>query len=148
MEIVAAPGVVGELDAVLGVPAIPVQPEMDRIPKIRRTKAPTGIAFMPMKRARAAYLPASTKFIFMIKFFITAIVVCGTWGDYCPNGHLKDRGEDLNLEYKFRGKRRTARHLRCADRRIGFGWIQAQSKEPLLKLRASTRFPRRWNRLK
>jgi len=75
MEIVAAPGVVGELDAVLGVPAIPVQPEMDRIPKSRRARAPTGIAFIAIERARAAYLPAPPKFSYMIKFFITAIVV-------------------------------------------------------------------------
>ena len=102
MEIVAAPGVVGELDAVLGVPAIPVQPEMDRIPKSRRTRAPTGIAFIPIKRGRIAYLPAPTKFSFRIKLFITAIVVCGTWRDYCPNGQLKDRGGDLHLRTQVR----------------------------------------------
>jgi hypothetical protein len=109
MEIVAAPGALGELgelgkvDAVLGVPAIPVQPEMDRIEKNRRTRAPTEIALMPIKCTRVAYLPAPPNFSFMFKLFISAIVVCGTWRDYCPNGHLKDRGGNLHLDTGVEG---------------------------------------------
>ncbi len=77
-EIVAAPGVLGRLDAVLGALVSPVQPEMDRIAKSRRTRVATGIAFLPVERACVAYFPAPPKPSFILELFIETIVICGT----------------------------------------------------------------------
>ena len=91
-EIVVAPGVVCWLDEALGVLAIPEQPEMDRMAKSGRARPATRIAFLPMERAGVVYFPTPLNRSVIPWFFIAAIVDCGTSWNYCPKGHLKDRG--------------------------------------------------------
>ncbi len=68
-EIVAAPDalcVFCVFDAVLGALVIPVQPEMDRIVKSRKTRTATGIALRSIKCACVAYFAAPPKYSFML----------------------------------------------------------------------------------
>jgi hypothetical protein len=115
-EIVSAPAVFCWLDAGLRAPVSPMQPELDRIAKSRRTKAATGIVFMPAELIIAAHFRALLNHSFMVNFFITAIVVCRKRGDYWPDVHLKDRGGNLHLVRKCGGKQRAALLLLCAAR--------------------------------
>jgi hypothetical protein len=77
-EIVAAPGVVCWLDEVLGVLAIPVQPEMDRMAKSGRARPAKRIAFFPLERTRVVYFPTPPNRSLAPWFLIAAIVNCGT----------------------------------------------------------------------
>jgi hypothetical protein len=77
-EIVAAPGVVCWLDEVLGVLAIPVQPEMHRMAKSGRARPAKGIAFLAMERAAVVYFPAPLNRSFNTWSLIAAIVSCRT----------------------------------------------------------------------
>jgi hypothetical protein len=92
-EIVVAPGVLCWLDAALGALVSPIQPELDKIAESRRTRAATGIAFLPAELGCVARFSAPADQSSILRFFIAPIVVCGKWEDYCPNVHLKDRGE-------------------------------------------------------
>jgi hypothetical protein len=77
-EIVAAPDGVCWLDEVLGVLAIPVQPEMDRVAKSRRARPAKGIALLAMERACVVYFPTPLNRSFTNSFLIAAIVSCRT----------------------------------------------------------------------
>jgi hypothetical protein len=57
-EIAAAPGVLGWFEAGLVAPVNPMQPELDRIAKRRRTRAAKGIAFLSAKFVRVAHFSA------------------------------------------------------------------------------------------
>lgn len=131
-EIVAAPGVLCWFDAALDTPVSPMQPELDRMAKSRRTRAATGIALLHAELACVARLPAQPNHSFIFKCFIEAIVVRGKREDYCPNGHLKDRGENLHLAHTRGGKRRTAQISLRTARRIRFTQIPPESTGRLL----------------
>jgi hypothetical protein len=75
-EIVAAPDVFCWLDAGLCAPVSPMQPELDRIAKSRRTRAATGIAFMPAERIIVAHFRAQLNHSFIVNSFMTTILVC------------------------------------------------------------------------
>ena len=75
-EMAAAPGVFGWLEAGLVAPVSPMQPELLRIAKRRRTRAAKGIAFLPTELASVAHFSAPRNH-FIHLFFIAAIVVCG-----------------------------------------------------------------------
>ena len=75
-EIVAAPGVPCWPEPGLVAPVSPMQPELDRIAKNRRTRAAKEIDFLPAEFPSAAYFRAPPSH-FMYLFFIAAIVVCG-----------------------------------------------------------------------
>ncbi len=149
-EIAAAPevGALCEPDAGLGAVVNPVQPEMERIAKSKRSRAAAEIAFKSTKRACGVFFSAPSNNWPNLEFVIAAIVVCGPGGDYCPDGHLTYRGGNLHLPHAFGGKRRSAPGLLRASRRIGFGRIPPQSKGRSLRLRSNKRFPRRWNQRK
>jgi len=104
-EIVAAPGVLCWLDWLWGVLVIPMQPELHRRAKSRRTRAATGIALLPTELACVTHFPAPPNHSLTLNFFIAPIVVCGKGWDYCPNVHLKDRGGDLHLAHRCGGGR-------------------------------------------
>ena len=57
-EIVAAPGVFCRLDAGLCAPVSPMQPELDRVAKRRRTRAAKGIAFLSAEFISVAHFSA------------------------------------------------------------------------------------------
>jgi len=57
-EIVAAPGVLCWLEAGLDAPVSPMQPELDRIAKKRRTRAAKGIAFLSAEFISVAHFSA------------------------------------------------------------------------------------------
>jgi hypothetical protein len=96
-EIVAAAGVLGWFDEAFGALVTPVQPELDRIAKSRRTIAAIGVAFWPVERTCAVHFRAPLTPSFIFRYFIAAIVNCGTRRDYCPYGHIKYRGGYLHL---------------------------------------------------
>jgi hypothetical protein len=75
-EIVAAPGVFCWLDAGLCAPVSPMQPELDRIAKSKRTTAAAGIDFLRTELIIVAHSRARSDHSFMLRFFTTAIVVC------------------------------------------------------------------------
>ena len=108
----------GLLDALVN----PMQPELYRVAKSKRTRE---IEILPAEIGvgRASYFPAPRNDSLTIFVFILLIVVCRPRGDYCPNGHLWDRGECLPLKHRGRGKRRAA----LISIRSPPGWIQSNT---------------------
>ena len=69
-EIEVAPPALCWLNEVLEPPDIPVQPEIDRITKSIKVRVETGIAFIPMTRARFGHFSARAHTLFLSKLFI------------------------------------------------------------------------------
>ena len=82
-ERVEAPALSG-LNAVLVPPTIPVQPEIDRIAKSKRTRVAKGIDFFPKEHTCIAHFHARSNQLLLPNLSIAPIVVCGTRRDYCP----------------------------------------------------------------
>jgi hypothetical protein len=93
-DIVAAVGVGAGCwtDEVLGAPAIPVHPDMERMAKNRATRAAAGIDFLPAEFAGVARSPAPLKLSFVVEFFIEAIVGFGNQAGLLAQGTFKVQG--------------------------------------------------------
>jgi hypothetical protein len=96
-EMSAAPGVVCWPDPGFEALVKPMQPEVKTVAQIRSARETGKIGLLHAGAVGVACFAAPEKYFIAEKLFISAILVCGTKWDYCPNGHLWDRGENLHL---------------------------------------------------